>query len=411
MDEATMTKVLLACLLLGALSRQLGAAEEITPAAGLAFPSIEEGGTARAIALGSAYVGIAEGSSSLLWNPAGLGGLIRPEIALHHTIGLVGASQDIAVLGLPLGARSGLGLSINYEDNGAFDGRDANGNATGGYSSSAFGGSVGWGIQGPVGLSAGLALKANRQDLAGTDNETLNGDLGVLWSANPELSLGAAYNNLGPYVQGQPVAQGLSVGLSKYFGLNSDFEWLLALSGESLTHGGNSIHLGLEHTLYRFLALRAGYAFDMPDPMDASLLGWTFGGGFFFHNISLDYAFVPMADLGNTQRVSLTYVFGGRPMKDYIVKAGDSLWSISGKQGVRDNSFQWPLLQNSNKDQVKDPNVIVPNEDLKFKAHYSTHDVNNAEQRAVDTPPFTPGAAAAPSAPLAAPAPVPTAAP
>ena len=65
-------------------------------------------------------MGIAEGSAALLWNPAGSGNLLCPEIAIHHKSGLLGAYQETAVLGLPMGANNGFGASLNYGDNGGF---------------------------------------------------------------------------------------------------------------------------------------------------------------------------------------------------------------------------------------------------------------------------------------------------
>jgi hypothetical protein len=309
-----MTKRWLALIFFGSLWQgSLSAAESVQSAAGFAFPSAQEGGGARAIALGSTYVGIAEGSASLLWNPAGLGNLNCPELALHHDSELVGAFQEIAVLGMPLGNGNGLGVSLNYEDLGSFQGRDASGAATGTYGDQLYGASLGWGMAVPGGLSLGVAIKANQEQLAGSSTSAFAGDLGLLWSPVSCVSLGAAYTNLGPAVDGEMLAQGLRLGVSSYIAKGSDFQWLLAMSGETLTQGADSLHFGLESTMHQFLALRAGYSFEFTNGNTSTdttnMLGWTFGGGILLNDFCLDYAFVPMSDLGNTQRVSLTYKF------------------------------------------------------------------------------------------------------
>lgn len=304
-----MMKRILALLFLGAAPFGLRAAEAVTAAAGFAFPSVQQGGSARAIALGSTYVGIAEGSASLLWNPAGLGTLLCPEIAIHHNSAILDAIQEIAILGLPIGLGNGLGLSVNYEDNGSFDGRDSLGAVTSPYGARAFGGSLGWGFGGPAGIYMGVALKANHRDLAGTPSDSFTGDLGALWQILPQLNLGAAYTNLGPEVNNRQLAQGFRIGLSGYLGKGTANQTMAALSGESLTFGDQSVHLGLEQTFEQFLALRAGYAHNIQGPASQGVLGWTFGGGILYKSLTLDYAFVPLADLGNMQRVSLTYAF------------------------------------------------------------------------------------------------------
>ena len=301
----------LALTLLSTLAQgSLHAAEELSAASSFAFPSVQEGAGARALSLGSTYVGIAEGSSSLFWNPAGLGALQALEVALHHTAGLVGATQEIAVFGLPLGHSNGLGVSLSYEDNGAFDAYDANGNAAGTFAAKAYGASIGWGVRCPSAVSFGLTLKGNRQDIAGTVANSVAGDIGLKWEPNPDLSLGAAYTNLGPAVDGQQLAQGLRVGGSAYAGKCTNMQLLFAVSGEALTHGDNSLHFGLEGTLHQFLALRAGYAFAVPAVDTAGIPGWTLGAGVIADKLSLDYAVVPKGDLGNMQRISLTYGFG-----------------------------------------------------------------------------------------------------
>jgi len=430
-----MTKRVLIWLILGILfPAGLRAAEDLLSAAGFAFPSIQEAGSARAIAMGSTYVGIAEGSASLLWNPAGLALLQDPELALHHESGLVGATQEIAVLGVPLGDGNGLGLSVNYEDDGTFDGHDSTGAGTGDYSARAYGASLGWGIRAPLGFSVGLAVKANRQEMASTDLNAFAGDAGVLWSRSPLLSVGAAYTNLGPAVNGEQLAQGFRAGVSSYLGKCADYQWLFALSGEALTRSTDSVHLGVENTLYHLLALRAGYAFDVSSPGTAgSLLGWTFGGGLIIkHGLSIDYAFVPLADLGSTQRVSLTYDFGeaackpaptpaktktalpaptpaltptpapspeaARPMPValpeawtmYVVKKGDSLWKISGMTVVLGDSFYWPLIFKVNRDQISDPDEIEIGQDLKFSANNTQEEIGDAVKKAAETPRFIP---------------------
>jgi hypothetical protein len=308
-----MKKSMFAWMLLCALAPGLRAAEEVTSAAALAFPSIQSGAGARAIALGSTYVGIDDGSDALLWNPAGLGAMTDPEIAEHHTAALVGSTQDIAVVGLPLGGQNGLGLSVNFENDGTFDGRDVNGNETGAYSANAYGGSVGWGAGVFGGLYLGVDVKVEHEDLGTTGLNDFAGDLGALWTVSPLLSVGAAYTNLGPSVDGWPLAQGLDAGLSSHFYTDGASDWLAAASAESLSQGQTGIHFGLEDMIYQLLSLRAGYGFatsNPPDSDNSNLLGWSFGIGICWRGLSVDYAYVPLSYLGNMQRLSLTYDFG-----------------------------------------------------------------------------------------------------
>ena len=124
----------------------------------LAMPVTQEGGTARAMSMGSAVVGVPQGSASLFWNPAGLGGLDNcREVGLHHDSGLGDYTHETAVLGIPMGSLGGFAASLTYVNNGTFEGRDAVGNKTGDYTAGDLGAGLGWGKQWGPGVSAGAA--------------------------------------------------------------------------------------------------------------------------------------------------------------------------------------------------------------------------------------------------------------
>jgi len=66
---------------------------------------------ARAQSLGGAYGSLADDASAVYWNPAGLSGIIRPEIMFCHTQLFDGlANHDFLGLAWPLGNRLSLGL-------------------------------------------------------------------------------------------------------------------------------------------------------------------------------------------------------------------------------------------------------------------------------------------------------------
>jgi hypothetical protein len=77
-------------------------------------------------------------------------------------------------------------------------------------------------------------------------------------------------------------------------------------------------------------------------------------------------------------------------MKKYLVRSGDSLWRISSKGSVMGDPFQWPLLFKSNRDQIEDPDLIEPRQDLSYKETYSREEINEAVQKAKETPPYVP---------------------
>jgi hypothetical protein len=84
----------------------------------------------------------------------------------------------------------------------------------------------------------------------------------------------------------------------------------------------------------------------------------------------------------------------------YVVKKGDSLWKISEKGEVLGDAFRWPLLFKANRDQIQDPDLIEPKQDLGYKKEYSKDEVDDAVKKAQETPPFVPHSAPRKSLPV-----------
>jgi len=92
---------------------------------------------------------------------------------------------------------------------------------------------------------------------------------------------------------------------------------LLAVSGELQNDAVNRLQLGGEYLAGNtegrgnFLAFRAGYQVNYPDPRLSGLTGLTLGLGYTVNrSITLDYAMVPVGELGTSHRFSLIFKFG-----------------------------------------------------------------------------------------------------
>lgn len=288
-----------------------------------ALPLQQAGGTARAMGMGSAVVAVQQGSASLLWNPAGLGLMDSKEIGLHHNSGLGGTIQEILVVGAPLGpiheegkggSFGGLAASLGYVNYGNFAGADELGQRTGSYQSGDYSASLGWGLELLPGLSAGAALKGNRSSFGEKTFQTYSGDLGVLVNVIPSLNLGVGYSNIqvGGSVAGAQLAAGWRLGA----GWNATKHWLLAASTELQDKGVHRVQLGTEVLVgdvdkqSNLLALRGGYQLTYPNRDLGAMAGMTLGLGYTItRSIVIDYAFLPAGDLGNSQRLSVTFKF------------------------------------------------------------------------------------------------------
>jgi nucleoid-associated protein YgaU len=66
----------------------------------------------------------------------------------------------------------------------------------------------------------------------------------------------------------------------------------------------------------------------------------------------------------------------------YTVKRGDSLWGISASAPIYDNPFMWPLIYKANRDQIRDPDLIHPNQVFSVPRNYSQEEATSSIQRA-----------------------------
>lgn len=69
-------------------------------------------------------------------------------------------------------------------------------------------------------------------------------------------------------------------------------------------------------------------------------------------------------------------------MDTYTVERGDNLWDISGKSSIYGDSYQWPLIYKANRDQIKDADLIYPNQVLDIDRNASSDEIDAAIEHA-----------------------------
>src|SRR5438093_920565 len=92
------------------LACPLAASQSTFSAAGNGTPFESQAGTARSVAMGSAYVAVASDASSLFFNPAGLAGIKGPELGLQHNTWLADVTEESLLYAMPLGEWGGFGV-------------------------------------------------------------------------------------------------------------------------------------------------------------------------------------------------------------------------------------------------------------------------------------------------------------
>ena len=51
---------------------------------------------------------------------------------------------------------------------------------------------------------------------------------------------------------------------------------------------------------------------------------------------------------------------------NYTVAKGDCLWNIAKKKEHYSNGFAWPVIYQANRDQIKNPDLIFPDQNFKI---------------------------------------------
>lgn len=75
-------------------------------------------------------------------------------------------------------------------------------------------------------------------------------------------------------------------------------------------------------------------------------------------------------------------VMKDEPVTQYTVVRGDNLWDIAGFRIIYGNPYQWPLIFKANAGQIKDADLIYPNQVLAIPRNSSGADVEAAIQHA-----------------------------
>ena len=69
-----------------------------------------------------------------------------------------------------------------------------------------------------------------------------------------------------------------------------------------------------------------------------------------------------------------------------MVQKGECLWKIAEYEKIYQDPFQWPLIYNANKDQIKDPDLIFPDQNFAIPRDVPEEEVKAAIKFAKNRP-------------------------
>lgn len=276
--------------------------------------------SARALALGDAFVAVSGGDAMLFYNPAQLSSLKARGRSASLSIQRYLASSTLGAASVSARFKRGtLGIGaqmLDYGDAEEIVADPASGTArgipTGGIVSG-----VNYAVSAAFAgrwrrARVGVAAKYVTQRLAGTGDGSFAADFGAAVDGWRGTTLAIAAQNLGGDVElagmASPLPAKLRVGASVPVWRSTSASLLGAVELTRTRGAGASVGGGLELQFNRRpgldLFLRAG-ARDLPDGAAARPV--TFGGGVRARRLALDYAYQGFETLGGTHRFGVTW--------------------------------------------------------------------------------------------------------
>ncbi len=273
------------------------------------------GAGARAAGMGEAYSAVCADSGAVYWNPGGLGFLNGVSGTFTHADLFGELNYEYLGYAQSFGNAGTAGLGVQYLSSGRIPETDAAGFETGAamapvqYAVSlAYARKVG-------GFGIGAAAKYIRSRLSATAS-ALAADAGVLSPALMDNKLRLAFvvqNAGGGLKYGQstdPLPLNLKLGGAFSFSDKLIFGLDVNSPRDNRIYAGAGAEYLLRYSGVSF-ALRLGYNSRTSGDIDG-MTGVSTGLGVVFHDMVLDYAFIPFGPLGFAHRISLSFKLGGK---------------------------------------------------------------------------------------------------
>jgi len=348
---------------------------------------------ARPSAMGEAYAAVGGDSNAAFWNPAGISSVDRVDITMMHLSWYMNTGYEYLAFVMPVDNLTNIGFSANYFWIPPFDSTVDNPFTTAdGLTAASFDLAGTFTVSRILGnlytsdfTIGNIAMGANFTYVARKLlDEMLPGsfmlDLGLMANITERVKFGLVVSNIGPASGDDPSPLGARAGLSADFSFTKDAGLLLSADIDrplDLTNPDYSkwfFNIGGEINLFNYVYGRFGYKAGREDE------SFTVGGGIAWPGFgSIDYAFVPHSELGDTHRFSLTAKFGdvvqrplvGGPQPPRNVQAisGDKVVSIGWDPNPEANIIGYNIYFKKQDDKTYEKLNKEPiMEESKFKA-------------------------------------------
>ena len=271
----------------------------------------------RCLAMGGAGTALGDDHATGVLNPAGLGRLNRGEASFAHHEGVESISRDSLGIAWPTEKGTVAGR-WSRGDYGSLPGLDSAGNSLGDISAQENWFQISGGHSFRDRLCAGASLNHAERKLHDQSTSGAFADVGVLARVPApkifhEARAGFSVRRIGfGWPRGEGPPRELRLGLAT--GLWDD---RVTVAADLVQPQGGDLRplAGIEYASGGAAFFRVGYDHSLES-------SFSYGVGFRAGDVTLDYAFAPMGDLGNTNHLGLTWRFGN-PAEAYYEKGLD----------------------------------------------------------------------------------------
>ncbi|MDI6792436.1 MAG: PorV/PorQ family protein [bacterium] len=323
--ESISSTILITLFVFISLQTTSWAGEEKVGTTSASFLKIGVG--AKATGMGEAFGGIADNSTAIYWNPAGLGFLKTNELSYMHNIWFQETTHGFLGYAHPLQGFT-LGVGIDYLTMGEIEettevSPEGTGKKLAAKDDKALFLALSKRIK--EDLSLGINLKYIRQKVADESANAYASDLGLLYKFS-RLNLGLTLQNLGTNMEFADEESSLPFNIKAGLAYKGIKNTTLALDVNLPKDNKTSYHLGGEYWIGDLLAVRAGYNSHISgNELGKFNLGEGLSAGFGVNlkAVRLDAAYISYGDMGDAYRISLQTRFGEQKSEDSGQKSED----------------------------------------------------------------------------------------
>lgn len=270
---------------------------------------LKTGVGARSLAMAGAAVSTVDDANAIYWNPARLARMTDTSVTATYASLFEDQSQGFLGGATPFRDLGVFGLGVDYLTVTDIEKRAGDTEAADStFKDQEYAVSLSYARKGILweSLDLGANAKLIQQSLDTHKESAYALDLGAAYLVTDKITTGLTVQNLGSKLG--PDSLPVLVKAGGDWRLFSD-KLTVALDGNAwVTDKRYTGNAGTEFWLAKPLALRAGYRFGQgPEHLGGST-GLAVGVGFRLSSLTLDYAFLPAGDLGDTHRIS----FGAR---------------------------------------------------------------------------------------------------